>query len=95
VITVITTAINLFTAILITARIIFFQRLVGSGRNTQYTTIIIICVESSALIVIFSILYIVLLGKGNPISFIFMESLVHVNVSTIITATTQPQTLCC
>ena len=87
VITVITTAINLITAILITARILFFQRYmqrVGSGRNIQYTTIIIICVESSALIVVFSILYIVLLGQGNPVSFIFMASLVHVNVSTII-----------
>jgi hypothetical protein len=59
---------------------------VASGRNTgiPYMTIIIICVESSALIVVFSVLYIVLLGQGNPISFIFMASLVHVNVSTII-----------
>ena len=84
VITVITTAINLFTAILITARILYFQRhmqRVGSGRNIPYMTIIIICVESSALIVVFSVLYIVLLGQGNPISFIFMASLVHVNVS--------------
>ena len=90
-ITVITTAINLITAFLITARILFFQRYmrrVGSGRNVQYTTIIIICIESSALIVVFSILYIVLLGQGNPVSFIFMASLVHVNVSTIITART-------
>jgi hypothetical protein len=93
VITVITTVINLITAILITARILYFQRYIrriGSGRNIQYMTIIIICVESSALIVVFSILYIVLVGQGNPISFIFMASLVHVNVSTIITAT-QPQ----
>ena len=82
-ITVITTAINLVTAILITARILYFQRYmrrVGWGHNIQYMTIIVICIESSALIVVFSILYIVLLGQGNPISFIFMASLVHANV---------------
>ena len=83
-ITIITTIINIIAAVLITARVIYFQRYikqtVGSERNSQYTTVIIICIESSALIVLFSILYIVLVLIGSPASFVFMQSLVHINV---------------
>ena len=83
-ITIITTIINIIAAVLITARVIYFQRYikqtVGSDRNNQYTTIIIICIESSALIVLFSILFIVLFLTRSPASFIFIQSLVHINV---------------
>ena len=83
-ITIITTIINIIAAVSITARVIYFQKYiiqaVGSERNNQYTTIIVICIESSALIVLFSILYIVLSAIGCPASFIFMQSLVHINV---------------
>ena len=82
-ITIITTIINIIAAILIAARVIYFQRnirAVASERNSQYTTVIVICIESAALIVLFSILYIVLVIIGSPASFIFMESLVHINV---------------
>jgi hypothetical protein len=83
-ITLITTMINIIAAFLIAARVIYFQRYiiqaVGSERNNQYTTVIVICIESSALIVLFSILLIVLVLNGSPESFIFMQSLVHINV---------------
>jgi hypothetical protein len=83
-ITIITTIINIIAAVFIAARVIYFQRYiiqtVGSERNNQYTTVIVICIESSALIVLFSILYIVLVFTGSPASFIFMQSLVHINV---------------
>ncbi|KAF8815158.1 hypothetical protein BYT27DRAFT_7156093 [Phlegmacium glaucopus] len=83
VIVIITTIINTIAAILIAARIIYFQRkirVVASERNSQYTTIVIICIESSVLIIFFSILYAALVSKQIPASFIFMQSLVHVNV---------------
>ena len=83
-ITIITTIINIIAAVLIAARVIYFQRYikqtVGSDRNNQYTTVIIICIESSALIVLFSILFIVLFLTNSPASFIFIQSLVHINV---------------
>lgn len=81
---VITTIINIIAAILIAARVIYFQRYivqtVGSERNKQYTAVVVICIESSALIIIFSILYIALASTAIPASFIFMQSLVHINV---------------
>ena len=82
-ITVITTAINIIAAILIAARVLYFQRYiqaVAPERNNQYTTVIVICIESAALIVLFSILYIVLFSIGSPVASIFMQSLVHINV---------------
>ena len=82
-ITVITTAINIIAAILIAARVLYFQRYIQavvSKRNNQYTTVIVICIESAALIVLFSIIYIVLFTIRSPVSSIFMQSLVHINV---------------
>ena len=82
-ITVITTIINIIAAVLIAARVLYFQRyikIVGSKRNNQYTTIIAICIESAALIILFSILFVVLVQIGSPVSFIFQQSLVHINV---------------
>jgi hypothetical protein len=84
VITIITTIINIIAAVLIAARVLYFQRYIQktvvSERNNRYTAVIVICIESSALIVLFSILYIVLVTIGSPASFIFMQSLVHINV---------------
>jgi len=83
-ITIITTIINIIAAILIAARVLYFQRYIkaaaNSERNSQYTTIIVICIESAALIILFSILYIVLVIIQSPVSFIFMQDLVHINV---------------
>ena len=82
-ITIITTAINIIAAILIAARVLYFQRYiqaVAPERNNQYTTIIVICIESAALIVLFSMVYNVLYSIGSPVSSIFMQSMVHINV---------------
>ena len=82
-ITIITTIINTIAAVLIAARVLYYQRhiqAVASERNHQYTTVVVICVESAALIVLFSILYIVLNLTGSLVSFIFVQCLVHINV---------------
>ena len=82
-ITIITTIINIIAAALIAGRVLYFQRYikaVGSERNSQYTMVVVICIESAALIVLFSILYIVLVIVQPPASFIFMQSMVHINV---------------
>ena len=79
-ITIITTIINTIAAVLIAARVLYYQRhiqAVASERNHQYMTVVVICVESAALIVLFSILYIVL---NSLVSFIFVQCLVHINV---------------
>ena len=75
-VTINTIVINVFAAVLIAARVLYFQ----SERNSQYTTIIIICIESAALIILFSLLYIVLVVIQSPASFIFMLNFVHINV---------------
>ena len=82
-ITIITTIINIIAAVLIAARVLYFQKYikaVGSERNSQYTMVVVICIESAALIIFFSILYIVLVIIQSPVSSIFMQSLVHINV---------------
>ena len=82
-ITIITNFINIIAAVLIVARVLYLQRCikaVGLKRNSQYTTVIVICIESAALIVVFSILYMVMVIIRSPASFIFMQSLVHINV---------------
>lgn len=86
-ITTTTVILNLVTASLITFRILYFNRYirktVGLEHNSPYMTIIIICVESSALIVVFSSIYLILLfqeGGALSISIIPMQSLVHVYV---------------
>lgn len=86
-ITTTTVIINLFTASLITLRILYYNRYirktVGLEHNSPYMTIIIICVESSALIVVFSSIYLILLFQEDgalSMSIIPMQSLVHVYV---------------
>lgn len=84
-ITTTTVIINLVTASLITFRILYFnryiQKTVGLEHNSPYMTIIIICVESSALIVVFSSIYLILLfQEDGALSIIPMQSLVHVYV---------------
>ena len=82
-VTIITTFINIVAAVLIAARVIYLRRriqAVTSERNSQYTTVVVICVESAVLIILFSIMYIVLDVIGSVVSFIFMESLVYINV---------------
>ena len=82
-VTINTIVINVFAAVLIAARVLYFQRYIkpaGSERNSQYTTIIIICIESAALIILISLLYIVLVVIQSPASFIFMLNFVHINV---------------
>jgi len=75
---------NLVIAALITFRILYFdryiQKTVGLERNSPYLTIIIICVESSALIIVFSLIYLILYFKEYIISLIPLQLLVHVYV---------------
>ncbi|KAF8802946.1 hypothetical protein BYT27DRAFT_7172243 [Phlegmacium glaucopus] len=75
---------NLVTAILITLRILYLnryiQKTVESGHNSPYMTIIIICVESSALIAIFSSIYLILFFQQPEASLILISFLVHVYV---------------
>ena len=78
-----TIILNLVTATLITFRILYFDRYirktVGLERNNPYKTIIILCVESSALIVIFGLIYLFLAFLTNG-SLIPLQLLVHVYV---------------
>ena len=74
---------NFVTATLITFRILYFDRYiretVGLERNNPYKTVIILCVESSALIVIFGVIYLFLAFLTNG-SLIPLQLLVHVYV---------------
>jgi hypothetical protein len=84
-ITIFTVILNFVTAALITFRMLYFNKYIrmtlGLEHNSPYTSIIIICVESSALIVVFSIFYLILLFQGDgALSIIPMQSLVHVYV---------------
>jgi len=81
-----TVVINLVSATLITLRILYFERYirktVGVQRNdSPYMTILIICVESSVLIIVFSLIYLILLLQQNNASYIPMQVLVHIYVS--------------
>ena len=80
-----TILLNLVTATLITSRILYFrqytQKTVGLKRNNPYITIVIICVESSALVIVFSLIYLILYFKSYRVSYIPMQLLVHVYVS--------------
>ena len=85
VITGITVILNFVTAILITCRILYFSKYiskaVGLQHNSPYATIIIICVESSALIIVFGLIYFILVFQQANASYIPMQLLVHVYVS--------------
>ena len=75
---------NLVTATLITFRILYFDRhirkTVGLERNNPYMTVIILCVESSALIVVFTSIYLILSILTVNGGIIPLHSLVHVYV---------------
>ena len=83
-ISIITTLINLVAAFFIARRMESFERnlqTIGLERNSPYKTIMEIWVESAALIVLFSIVCLALaFFSYSPVSFIFMECLVHINV---------------
>ena len=88
VITGITVILNFVTAILITCRILYFSKYIGKAaglqvvqHNSPYATIIIICVESLALIVVFGLIYFILFFQQANASYIPMQLLVHVYVS--------------
>ena len=92
--------INFIAAIFIAYRLLYFQiyiQTLSSERSSQYTTVIVICVESAALIVLFSILYLVLWCIHSPAKFIIMQSLVHINVrvhNLLPTSCKKTQSLC-
>ena len=75
---------NLVTATLITFRILYFDRYirktVGLECNNPYTTVIILCVESSALIVVIGSIYFSLEFRTTNKSLIPLQLLVHVYV---------------
>ncbi|KAF8812852.1 hypothetical protein BYT27DRAFT_6403600 [Phlegmacium glaucopus] len=82
----VTVILNIFTAILITLRIVYFERYVrgamGVERNSPYMTVVIICIESSALIIVFSLTYIILYFQQiSALVYLLMQLLlVHVYV---------------
>ena len=77
---------NLVISTLITFRILYFdgytgtQKTVGLERPSLHMTIIIICIETSALIVVFGLIYLILLVKTGSASAVPLQSLVHVYV---------------
>ncbi|KAF8800946.1 hypothetical protein BYT27DRAFT_7116358 [Phlegmacium glaucopus] len=82
----VTVVLNIFTAIMITFRIIHFERYmrkaIGMERNSPYAMVVIICVESSALIIVFSLIYLILDARqdcGNP-SYVPLQLLVNIYV---------------
>ena len=80
-ITAVTVLLNFVTAILITLRILYLIReTVGLESKHPYIRIITICVESSALIVVFGLIYLILYFKANNASIVPLELLVHVYV---------------
>ena len=80
-----TIILNTVTAALITLRILYYHRYirktVGLERNNPYLTIIIICVESSILIIVFSLIYLILSFARGMDSYGPMQLLVHIYVS--------------
>ncbi|KAF8811728.1 hypothetical protein BYT27DRAFT_7336053 [Phlegmacium glaucopus] len=81
----VTIILNFLTAILITLRILHFEKYarktIGVEHNSPYMTVLIsICVESSALMVIFSLVYFILVFQQANASYIPMQLLVHVYV---------------
>ncbi|KAF8802663.1 hypothetical protein BYT27DRAFT_7029132, partial [Phlegmacium glaucopus] len=80
----VTVILNIFTAVLITFRILYFERYMhkamGVERNSPYMTVVIICVESSTLIILFSLIYFVLYFQQTNTIDLPMQLLVHVYV---------------
>ena len=83
-ITVVTVFLNLVTATLITLRILYFNRSIQKTgvleSNNPYRRIITICVESSALIVVFGLAYFILYFSAYGASIIPLQILVYVYV---------------
>ena len=83
-ITAVTVFLNLVTATLITLRTLHFNRKIqktgGLESNNPYMRIITICVESSALIVVFGLIYLILYFNAYGASIIPIQMLVHVYV---------------
>ena len=81
----VTITLNFVTATLITLRILYFrqyiQKTVGLKSQNPYITIVIICVESSALVIVFSLIYLILFFTQRYGSYVPMQLLVHVYVS--------------
>jgi len=82
-VTVFTVILNFVTATLITLRILYFNRYirktVGLERNSPYMTVIMLCVESWALIIVFSLIYLILFSYQRESS--ASPTLIHVYVS--------------
>ncbi|KAF8812851.1 hypothetical protein BYT27DRAFT_7182304 [Phlegmacium glaucopus] len=86
----VTIILNIFTATLITLRILSFEgymrKATGVERNSPYTMVVIICVESSALIIVFSLIYLILAFRQNrhvrlvDASYLPLQLLVHIYV---------------
>jgi hypothetical protein len=81
-----TVMINFVSATLITLRILYFERYIRKTVGVQrsdspYMTILIICVESSALIIVFSLIYVILFFQQNNGSWVPLQVLVHIYVS--------------
>ena len=80
-----TVILNTVTATLITFRILYYYRYirktVGLERSNPYLTTIIICVESSMLIIVFSLIYLILGLTHSIKSYGPMQLLVHIYVS--------------
>lgn len=74
--------ISIVAAVFISRRASFFLRRIqaGSEHNNPFTAFSVIWVESAALIVLFSILYLALFFSGSPATFIIIQSMVHINV---------------
>jgi hypothetical protein len=79
----VTIVLNLVTATLIILRIRYFDKCIGQTlqRNSPYTTIIIICVESSGLIIFFGLIFLILFSVYPIASILPLQMLVHIYVS--------------
>ena len=81
----ITILLNVVTATLITLRIISHQRYIhkttsSASDNSPYTMVLVICLESSALVVVISSLFLILSIVDRACVMIPMQTLVHVYV---------------
>jgi len=84
-VTTVTVILSLITAILITLRVLYFSRYnrkaVEQERNEPYMTIMIICVKSSALVVVFSLTSFIQHFQQSDASLLPIQTLVNVFVS--------------
>jgi len=68
---ILSTFVNILLALLIIPRLVYHQQhirnLLGAGYGSPYSKVIMMCIESSALIIIFSGVYIILRSDGPGI----------------------------